>query len=57
MRGQYQVMISEPKYAGWKASRSAIPPPDNNGNQATQLLVIPFGQLRRNRGQITKQPS
>src|SRR5258707_9952802 len=26
-------------------------------NQPAGLLVIPFGQLRRNRSQITKQPS
>src|SRR5260370_41603378 len=31
--------------------------PDNKSNQPTQLLIIPFGQLRRNRGQITKQSS
>ena len=32
-------------------------PPHNNGKQPNQLPVIPFGQLRRNRGQITQQPS
>ena len=58
MRGRYQVAMSESKYAGVERIelRDAFHP-DDNGNQPTQLLVIPFGQLRRNRGQITKQPS
>jgi hypothetical protein len=51
-------MMSGSKYAGMERIelRDTFHP-DNNGNQSTQLLVIPFGQLRRNRGQITKQPS
>jgi hypothetical protein len=58
MRGRYQVMMSELKYAEVETLEFGDTfHPDNNGNQPTQLLVIPFGQLRRNRGQITKQPS
>jgi len=51
-------MMSESKYT-WMESIEFGDAfhPGNNGNQSTQLLVIPFSQLRRNRGQITEQPS
>ena len=41
----------------WNASIWMHSTPTVLVNQPAGLLVIPFGQLRRNRGQITKQPS
>jgi hypothetical protein len=57
-RGRYPMMMSESKYAGMERLEFGDTfHPGNNGHPSTPLLVISFGQLRRNRGQITKQPS